>query len=269
MKTAPWVGACLLLAAGLASAGADVPNGSFEQLDEKGNPAGWQFRDYGTGASGRLAQPGADGTGHCAVISCATVKQRGSWVAQAVPIGPYQGLTVSLRYRTALREGQPGASLRVTWLGPGQGWDFVSEARADLPASSAWAAAQRSFIAPAGAARAVIELFNFWAAGEVYFDDVAVSIMSEADRDESLRALLDREPAEYEVGYKPADGATVGVTPPSFSWVPAPQFKYALQWSQSPDFSGAETVRGIELTIYTPDHVLSPGRWYWRYGLEL
>ncbi len=260
--------AALLVAAGPAAASL-VPNGSFEQIDAKGRPVGWRFRDYGTGATGRLVEAGADGTGHCVVIQCASSKQRGSWAPGELPIKPYQGLKVSLAYRTDLRDGRPGASVRVTWLRAGKGWDFLSDSRADLPPTESWTRAERSFIAPPGAARAVVELFNFWAAGTVYFDDVAVTIMGENERDATLHQLLDRPPAEREVGYRPRDGATVGVTPPSFSWVPAKGFKYAVQWSQSKNFPDAETVRGLELTIYTPDHALRPGRWYWRYGLDL
>ena len=76
----------------------------------------------------------------------------------------------------------------------------------------------------------------------------------------------DREPAADEWGYRPADGATVAVNPPSLSWVASgPHRQYEVQWARDSGFSGAVSVTGIPWSVYTHHTTLAPGAWYWRY----
>ena len=80
---------------------------------------------------------------------------------------------------------------------------------------------------------------------------------------------------QVDAPYAPADGATVSRNPPSFvfvkpnGWQPD-QFTYLLEWSQSPDFPEDRTDRltGLPYHVNIPDRALTPGRWYWRYGVE-
>ncbi|MBI4663887.1 MAG: hypothetical protein HY735_34225 [Verrucomicrobia bacterium] len=48
--------------------------------------------------------------------------------------------------------------------------------------------------------------------------------------------VSNREPKPGEVGYRPADGGSVRLTPPSFIWLHEPAAQtYTIQWSQRPD----------------------------------
>ncbi|MBI5688542.1 MAG: DUF4962 domain-containing protein [Verrucomicrobia bacterium] len=97
--------------------------------------------------------------------------------------------------------------------------------------------------------------------GGVAFAFVAVS---------SHAALpLDQRAARAdEWGYRPADGATVALNPPSFTWVaPANATKYAVQWSREGSFPAAATttIEDVVWPTYTHEAALAPGRYYWRY----
>ncbi len=113
---------------------------------------------------------------------------------------------------------------------------------------------------------------------------------------EDIINQLDRVPDENQVEYSPADGSTVNVNPPPFTWLPvkkninyAPDhvkysgaefheqiwvpvkedYNYSLQISKDKDFrKEVITKKGIQLSTYALDEVLEPGEWYWRYGVE-
>jgi len=82
---------------------------------------------------------------------------------------------------------------------------------------------------------------------------------------------LDQRPAKPdEWGYRPADGDTVQLNPPSFTWVaPAAAVTYAVQWSADRAFpAGATTtVEGVVWPTYTHDQALKPGAYFWRYRM--
>jgi hypothetical protein len=81
--------------------------------------------------------------------------------------------------------------------------------------------------------------------------------------------VLDQRPAKAdEWGYRPADGASVPLNPPSFSWVaPANAATYTVEWSPRADFTPATTERAESVVwpTYTPDHAVAPGVYHWRY----
>ncbi len=82
--------------------------------------------------------------------------------------------------------------------------------------------------------------------------------------------VSNRAPLENEIGYRPADGAEVRVSPPGFVWLPeAEVVSYTLQCSQSSDFSsiGYEK-KGIQHNVHCPSIVFNPGLWYWRYAFQ-
>jgi len=80
--------------------------------------------------------------------------------------------------------------------------------------------------------------------------------------------MPDRPARPDEWGYRPADGSTVAVNPPAFSW-PSDglQYRFAVQWAAKADFSDATTVRDLDWSVYTHNRPLKPGTWYWRYQI--
>lgn len=80
---------------------------------------------------------------------------------------------------------------------------------------------------------------------------------------------LDQRPARPdEWGYRPADGASVPLNPPSFTWIaPANAVTYAVQWSTGREFTPATTttVDGVVWPTYTHDQAIPPGTYFWRY----
>ncbi len=81
----------------------------------------------------------------------------------------------------------------------------------------------------------------------------------------ALAAPPDRTPRPDEWGYRPADGSTIAVNPPSITWVNDGGLHFELQWSREARFEKAATVRDIPWSAYTHNRPLEPGRYYWRY----
>jgi hypothetical protein len=78
--------------------------------------------------------------------------------------------------------------------------------------------------------------------------------------------VSNRVPKPDEVGYRPADGASVRLNPPSWIWLHEPEAKtYAIQWARTKDFSDAETASGFQWNTYTHSQSLAAGTWFWRY----
>ncbi|MBI5766984.1 MAG: DUF4962 domain-containing protein [Verrucomicrobia bacterium] len=82
---------------------------------------------------------------------------------------------------------------------------------------------------------------------------------------------LDQRPAKPdEWGYRPADGASVPLNPPTFTWIaPANAVTYAVQFSTSREFPAASTttVEGVAWPTYTHDRAIASGTWFWRYRM--
>ena len=111
---------------------------------------------------------------------------------------------------------------------------------------------------------------------------------------EQIKSRLDIPPDENQVAYSPADGSTVNVNPPPFTWLPVRKeiyyppdyvkyndsaekvwkpitdyYTYTLQISRDTDFSsGLIKKKGIDISTYALDKALKPGEWFWRYGVE-
>jgi len=111
---------------------------------------------------------------------------------------------------------------------------------------------------------------------------------------ENIISQLDIPPNENQVDYSPADGFTVKVNPPPFTWLPVRKdityppdyvkykdsaekvwvpikdnYAYTLQISRDKNFRlGVITKKGIEISTYAFDKSLEPGEWFWRYGVE-
>ncbi len=119
-------------------------------------------------------------------------------------------------------------------------------------------------------------------------------LISQQNREE-IRSQLDIEPNEDQVSYSPADGETVKVNPPPFTWLPVKKdityppdyveysgpreevwkpikqdYTYTLQISRDRYFrSDVITRTGIEISTYPLDTSLDAGEWFWRYGAEV
>ena len=111
---------------------------------------------------------------------------------------------------------------------------------------------------------------------------------------EEIKSRLDIPPDENQVDYSPADGITVNVNPPPFTWLQVKKeityppdyvayndsaekvwvpiidyFPYTLQISRDNNFrSGTIKRKGIDISTYALDKSLEPGEWFWRYGVE-
>ncbi len=69
-----------------------------------------------------------------------------------------------------------------------------------------------------------------------------------------------------EIGYRPADGSTTRMNPPSVTWLHELAAQtYAVQWSRHADFSDAITVTNLVLNVYTHPAALKPGQYFWCY----
>jgi hypothetical protein len=78
--------------------------------------------------------------------------------------------------------------------------------------------------------------------------------------------ISNRPPKAGEVGYRPGDGETVRLNPPSFIWLHEKEASaYAIQWATKADFGDAETAGEFVWNTYTHHTPLAPGQYYWRY----
>ncbi|MFN7934428.1 MAG: DUF4962 domain-containing protein [Bryobacteraceae bacterium] len=79
----------------------------------------------------------------------------------------------------------------------------------------------------------------------------------------------DRAPLADEWGYRPAEGETVAVNPPSLSWVHEKDASsYTVQWAANPQFKNATEAGAIPWSVYTHHKTLAPGTYYWRYRIH-
>ncbi len=82
----------------------------------------------------------------------------------------------------------------------------------------------------------------------------------------SAQEVSNRPPRPDEWGYRPAEGASVRLNPPSLAWVHEPEAaSYTVEWSRREDFEGAAAAAGVPWPTYTHHETLAPGTWHWRY----
>jgi hypothetical protein len=75
-----------------------------------------------------------------------------------------------------------------------------------------------------------------------------------------------RAPKVDEYGYRPADGATAVMNPPSFIWIHDPRAaSYGIEWARKSDFSDAQSAAGFVWNTYTHSAPLAPAKYSWRY----
>lgn len=80
--------------------------------------------------------------------------------------------------------------------------------------------------------------------------------------------IANREPKSDEIGYRPGDGATVPLNPPSFAWLHENgAVTYEVEWGRAPA-AGSKVpshVDGVRWNTFTPSEPLPPGTYAWRY----
>ncbi|MBS4208862.1 DUF4962 domain-containing protein [Bacillus sp. FJAT-50079] len=88
---------------------------------------------------------------------------------------------------------------------------------------------------------------------------------------DTLIRLYQPESGELFVPYKPDESTKLIENPPRFTWMPAKldEEVYVLEISNSEKFLNEDTIRfePIPYNFFTPDQVLLPGTYYWRYAL--
>lgn len=78
-----------------------------------------------------------------------------------------------------------------------------------------------------------------------------------------------RPPQPDEIGYRPADGASVRLNPPSFIWLHEKEAAtYEVEWSSREDFSNPQRAAGFVWNTYTHHTPLAPGAYFWRYRFK-
>jgi len=79
-------------------------------------------------------------------------------------------------------------------------------------------------------------------------------------------AVDNRTAQSDEWGYRPADGSTAVMNPPSFTWIHDKRAAaYDVQWARTADFANAATATRVPWCVYTHNAPLTAGTWYWRY----
>lgn len=79
-------------------------------------------------------------------------------------------------------------------------------------------------------------------------------------------AVSNRAPKADEIGYRPADGSTVVLNPPSFIWLHEKDAEtYSIQWSKRADFAHADGAEKFIWNTYTHNKTFAPGTYFWRY----
>ncbi|MBE0543918.1 MAG: DUF4962 domain-containing protein [Verrucomicrobia bacterium] len=78
--------------------------------------------------------------------------------------------------------------------------------------------------------------------------------------------INNRAPRPDEIGYRPADGTTVRMNPPSLTWLHETATQtYTVQWSRRADFSDATTTTNLPFNVHTHSAALAQGQYFWRY----
>lgn len=80
------------------------------------------------------------------------------------------------------------------------------------------------------------------------------------------RPISNRLPQPDEIGYRPTDGATVRLNPPSLAWLHESDARsYVVEWSRREDFAEAGRATNLPFNVYTHSTTLPAGGYYWRY----
>lgn len=96
---------------------------------------------------------------------------------------------------------------------------------------------------------------------------VCLSMLLGQARAEQASVATEIAAKEGDWGYRPQDGATATLNPPSLTWVHDPKAKqYTVQWASDSAFTKSVTTISNHLwCVYTHHKPLEAGTWYWRF----
>jgi hypothetical protein len=220
-----------------------LPNASFENdLEGDGQPDFWRGSDWGTGSTA-VADPAVAHTGQASLrIDCASDEQRGSFSFRPT-VGPgpwiFEGWYRTGAMQAESRKGPVARLIAVDEQGAQCG---VFQAYGQ-PSDGAWQQAVLSFDLPAGATRINLDLFNFFAAGSVWWDDVSLrfDVAEVARRAERRR----REAECAEQAMAMIDGVTQAVAQLPAETAADKLKKAALEWAVEDARASLEAGFGI------------------------
>ncbi|MFO8082089.1 MAG: hypothetical protein R6V07_17550, partial [Armatimonadota bacterium] len=151
-----------------------LPNGGFELSDDGEQPMGWRTPNWGTGSEMRWVESGGREDSACVAVICPGDEHRGSYqITVPVEPGPY---VFSAWVRTDLAETPQGHGprARISYIneeGKGAGNAHFDAA----PNAEGWQRVEGAFEVQSGLPRLQINLFNYYAEGTVYWDDVTLA----------------------------------------------------------------------------------------------
>jgi hypothetical protein len=165
-----------------------LPNPGFSETTKDGKrPAAWVGGDWGLGSTVTFDRKEGRSAPGCVAVECATSKQRGSWQVR-VPLspGPWK---FHAWYRTAglVADPKKGVDARLTLLRD-DGKDFAAFHAYGPASEREWQRAEAAFVAPPRTVAVVVYLFNYFAEGEIRWDDVFLGAdVEERERFEEKR----------------------------------------------------------------------------------
>lgn len=161
-----------------------LPNGGFSLSADGTQPQFWSAQDWGTHSEMRWHETGGPDDSPCVAVHCPSAEHRGSYqITVPVEPGPYLFSAWARCELEPTRDGL-GPRARISYIsseGRGTGNDHFD---AD-PNADGWQQVTGSLEIGQGSPRIQINLFNVFAPGTVYWDDVSLAWdVEEAERRE-------------------------------------------------------------------------------------
>lgn len=149
-----------------------LPNPDFElDLAESGRPEFWNPGDWGLGSVLRYESERRHGGARSVSVECAAATQRGSWDCR-VPLTPGHWKFSAWYAAEGLKaDKHKGVDARIT-LGDKDNQTLTAAHAYGEDSRGEWRPIAVEFEAPPGTAYATVYLFNFFAPGKVWWDDV-------------------------------------------------------------------------------------------------
>jgi len=169
-----------------------LPNPGFEMdVGGDGAPDFWRPSDWGLGSVMRCETERVHNGRRAVSVECAAAKQRGSWHVR-VPLAPghwrFTGWYAALGLEAQVKD-KKGVDARITLAGA-DGKALTAFHARGTPSAGEWRETEVRFEAPRGTTAAVVYLFNYFAKGKVWWDDVHLGADLEAIAEhERLRKL--------------------------------------------------------------------------------
>jgi len=94
----------------------------------------------------------------------------------------------------------------------------------------------------------------------------ALSLLAAFPLSAGPQKIDNRPPRPDEWGYRPADGSTSPLNPPSLTWIHEKDAAtYTVQWAPDAAFESPQSASGFIWPTYTHHSPLKPGTYHWRY----